>query len=105
MKSTRSVLLALCMAAIVVGSWLSPLDSPATDQVDAGLKRALISFAAARVLNGAISVVQGTQVAVQPFGLGVTLTVGQVLAPVSELVKHFSDLMLRRVSPSASTRY
>ena len=82
------------MAAIVVGSWLSPLDSPATDQVDAGLKRALISFAAARVLNGAISVVQGTQVAVQPFGLGVTLTVGQVLAPVSELVKHFSDLML-----------
>lgn len=94
MKSTRSAVLALCMAAIVVCSWLSPLDSPATQQVDAGLKRALISFAAARVLNGAISVVQGTQVAVQPFGLGVTLTVGQVLAPVSELVKHFSDLML-----------
>ena len=82
------------MAAIVVCSWLGPLDTPATEQIDAGLKRALISFATARALNGVISVVQGTQVSAQPFGVGVNLTPGQLLAPLSELVKHFSDLML-----------
>ena len=94
MKNARQVFLAICMAAIVVCSWLGPLDTPATEQIDAGLKRALISFATARALNGVISVVQGTQVSAQPFGVGVNLTPGQLLAPLSELVKHFSNLML-----------
>lgn len=94
MKSTRQVLLGVLLLALVVCSWLGPLDTTATEQVDAGLKRALVSFATARVFNGVISVVQGTQVAVQPFGVGVTLTLGQILAPINELVKHFADLML-----------
>ena len=94
MKNARQVVIAICMAAIVVCAWLGPLDLPASEQVDAGLKRALVSFATARVLNGVISVVQGTQISAQPFGVGVNLTPGQLLAPLSELVKHFSDMML-----------
>jgi hypothetical protein len=94
MKNARQITIAVCMAAIVLCSWLGPLDAPATEQVDAGLKRALVSFATARALNGVISVVRGTQISAQPFGVGVSLTPGQVLAPLSELVKHFSDLML-----------
>ncbi|MFT5644709.1 MAG: hypothetical protein ACI83P_002268 [Janthinobacterium sp.] len=35
-------------------SWIGALDAPATARVDAGLKRALLSFTAARALNGAI---------------------------------------------------
>lgn len=94
MKNARQIILAIGMAVIVLVSWLGPLDTPATEQVDAGLKRALISFATARALNGVISVVQGTEISAQPFGVGVNLTPGQILAPLSELVKHFSDLML-----------
>ena len=94
MKNARQIVVAVCMAVVVVCSWLGPLDSPASEQVDAGLKRALVSFATARLLNGVISVVQGTQISAQPFGVGVNLTPGQLLAPLSELVKHFSDLML-----------
>ena len=94
MKDARQVVLAIGMAIIVLCSWLGPLDTPATEQVDAGLKRALVSFATARALNGVISVVQGTEISAQPFGVGVNFTPGQILAPLSELVKHFSDLML-----------
>lgn len=94
MKIARQVALVLSIAAMILCSWLKPLDSPATQQVDAGLKRALVSFATARALNAVISVVQGTQISVQPAGIGATLTPGQLLAPVNELVKHFSDLML-----------
>lgn len=94
MKIARQVALALCLAAIILGSWLAPLDSPATQQVDAGLKRALVSFATARALNGVISVLQGTQIDVQPAGIGATFAPGQVFAPVNELVRHFSNLML-----------
>ena len=86
---------ALCfVVAVVLGAWLAPLDAPATAQVDAGLKRALVSFATARALNGVISVAQGTEVSVQPLGVGVTLAPGQLLDPINDLVEQFSNLML-----------
>jgi hypothetical protein len=86
--------LALFMLAAVACAWLAPLDAPAAGQVDAGLKRALISFASARALNAVISVAQGTELSVQPLGVGVTLTPGQLLDPVNDLIEKFSTLML-----------
>lgn len=94
MKIIRTTLLMLTLLLMLAGSWLGTLDQPATGQVDAGLKRALISFATARALNGAISVVQGTEVDFTPLGMGVTLAPGQVLVPLNDLVGNFADLML-----------
>ena len=85
---------ALCVAAIVACSWLSPMDKPALQQVDSGLKRALVTYSTARLLHGAVSVLQGTQVNASPAGVGATLTPGQVLVPAAEMLKQFSDLML-----------
>lgn len=94
MKILRQAALLLCLFVLLVASWIAPLDAPAMRQVDTGLKRALITFASARALNGAISVLQGTQVDAQPGGIGFTFAPGQLLAPANELVKHFSNLML-----------
>jgi len=94
MPSIRRFALALFMLAAVACAWLAPLDAPAMQQVDAGLKRALISFASARALNAVISVAQGTELSVQPLGVGVTLTPGQLLDPVNDLVEKFATLML-----------
>ena len=82
------------VAAMVACAWLAPLDSAANRQIDAGLKRALVSFAAARALNAVISVAQGTEISLQPLGLGVNLGVGQVLDPVNDVIEQFSSLML-----------
>lgn len=57
-------------------------------------QRALITFALARTINGVISVVQGTEIALQPAGVGVTLTPGEILDPVNDLVERFSWIML-----------
>src|SRR5258706_2779992 len=94
MNITRRIILAVFMATVVLCSWLAPLDAPALKQVDAGLKRALVSFAAARTLNALISVAQGTEISAQPLGVGVTLTPGQLLDPLNDLVEQFSTLML-----------
>jgi len=90
----RRSLLLLGLALVLSSAWLAPLDSSASRYVEASLKRALVSFATARTLNAVISVVQGTQVAVQPGGVGVTFTPGQVLDPINDLVEQFSLLML-----------
>lgn len=87
-----SLLVLLLLLLVLV--WTQPMDAAARDQVEAGLKRALTTFAAARALNAAISVAQGTEVALEPAGVGVTFTPGQVLDPVNDLVEQFSSLML-----------
>lgn len=81
------------LAVVTIVTWLSPLDQPAGDGVEAGLKRAFVTFAAARGLNAAISVAQGTELT---FGVGAsaTFSVGEVLDPINDLVEQFANLML-----------
>lgn len=94
MPKTERILLPMAVAAILVLAWFKPLEIAATQQLDAGLKRALVSFATARALNAVISVAQGTQVAASPGGLGLTIAPGQILRPVNDLVGQFAELML-----------
>lgn len=92
--SVREICLILILAIVVVLSSLNVVDDYAGDDLDALFKRALVSFALARTLNGVISAVQGTEVALQPAGVGVTLTPGEILDPVNDLVERFSWIML-----------
>ena len=94
MQIVYRLILALSLAVMVASSWLSLMDSTAIKQIDTGLNRALISFATARALNAAISVAQGTEVAVEPGGVGVNFAPGQALDPINDLVEQFSSLML-----------
>ena len=90
----RHWFLYVALAIVVACAWLRPLDDNATRQVEAGLKRALVSFASARALNAVISVVQGTEISIQLAGFGPNFTPGQALDPVNDLVEQFSTLML-----------
>jgi hypothetical protein len=85
-----SVVLLLAVALAV-----TPLvDRHAATDCEQLFQRAFITFALARTINGVISVVQGTEVALQPAGVGVTLTPGEILDPVNDLVERFSWIML-----------
>jgi hypothetical protein len=84
----------LALLVLLVLSWAPQVDSFANDTVDAALTRALTAFAIARGINGAISVAQSTEVAVQPAGIGVSLNPGEILDPVNDLIEQFSSLML-----------
>ena len=94
MKFMRQLGLCCFVAVVIFGAWLSPLDASASRQVDAGFSRALASFATARAVNAIISVAQGTDVSIEPAGVGVKLAPGQILHPVNELVGQFAELML-----------
>jgi len=77
MQITQRVSLVAIVAVIIISTWFKPLDSNASQRIDTGLKNAAISFTAARTLNAAISVAQGTEVSIEPGGVGVNLTPGQ----------------------------
>lgn len=89
-KVLRTILIVLIAGVAISGL----VDTRSQQYAQQSLNRALVTFAAARTLNGVISVAQGTEVAIEPGGLGVILTPGQVLDPVNDLVERFSSLML-----------
>ena len=93
-RKTRNFVLVLLVLIVTACSWYRPITELATESVDAGLKRSLISFASARALNGVISALQGTEIAAQPFGVGVSLSVGEILDPINDLVESLSSIML-----------
>lgn len=90
----RQWLLITLLALTVVLSSFSSIDHYAEAEHEDLFQRALVTFALARTLNGLISAVQGTELALQPAGVGVTLTPGEVLDPVNDLVERFSWIML-----------
>ena len=90
----RELSLTLLLVLVIALSSFRVLDDYAETDLDALFQRALVTFALARTLNGLISAVQGTEVALQPAGVGLTLTPGQILDPVNDLVERFSWIML-----------
>ncbi len=70
------------------------LDRKGDRYYEASIGRAFYTFAMVRGLNGVISVIQGTAVAVSPAGVGLNLAVGEILDPVNDLVERFSWVML-----------
>lgn len=89
----RILITALVVPLIVVNQ-LNFIDTASSEYTASGLKRTLLTYAVARGLNGVISVAQGTEVAIEPAGIGLTFTPGQILAPVNDLIERFSWVVL-----------
>ena len=92
--SWRKIALGVLVAVLLAGMYSGWLDEPAKEYTEQGLKRVLITYAVARGLNGLISVAQGTEISVEPVGVGMTFTPGQILDPVNDLIEQFSWLVL-----------
>lgn len=82
------------LAGVLLLGLSQALDRRATTPLDAAFERALITFAVARGINAVVSVVQGTEVALEPGGVGVVLTPGEVFDPINDLIERFSWIML-----------
>jgi hypothetical protein len=93
-RSTKQWLLSLLLLLVAVLSVTPFMDRRAAEDYEQLFQRAFVTFALARTINGVISVVQGTEVALQPAGIGVTLTPGEILDPVNDLVERFSWIMM-----------
>ncbi len=90
----KKTLFTFLITVFVLLSLSESLDTKSSQELDASLQRALTTFAAARLLNGLVSVVQGTEVNVSPAGVGATFTPGQLLDPINDMVERFSWVML-----------
>jgi len=94
-KPMRKHALVLILAALLAIISFSPwVDDLAAEEYEENFDRALIVFGLARGLNAVISVVQGTELSVQPAGVGLNFAPGQIVDPVNDLIERFSWVML-----------
>jgi hypothetical protein len=90
----RKVAWSAAAVLVVIIAFTGGIDRLSEQTAADALTRSLVTFAASRALNGAISAAQGTELALEPAGIGVVLSVGQVLDPINDLVERFSTVML-----------
>lgn len=90
MKIVITIFLVLVLAlSVTVG-----LDEGAMKIQDESFNRAMIAFGLAKGLNAVISLIQGTELSITPVGVGLNLSVGEVLDPFNDMVERFSWVML-----------
>ncbi|WP_304546239.1 hypothetical protein [Sulfurimonas microaerophilic] len=70
------------------------IDKGALELQNEAFNRAMITFGIAKSLNALISFIQGTELSLSPAGLGLTLSVGEILDPLNDMVERFSWVML-----------
>ena len=90
----RNSAITVALLGLVALSWSNWIDERADAVTAENLKQALAVFALARTFNGVISVAQETEFAIQPVGVGVTLTPGEILDSLNDLLEQFSALAL-----------
>ncbi len=89
------IVIALCVALLLSAlAVFDTADGPSEKYLEDSLQRALIAFGTARALNGVISVAQGTEIALEPAGVGVNFSPGEILDPINDLIERFSWVML-----------
>ena len=95
MKPTQltKAALALFVAVLVLISSTRVLDDYVDDYTDTALKNAALTYATARGLNAVVSMMQSSSVEA---GIGVvsgSVTVGEILDPLNDMIERFSTVM------------
>ncbi|NVK23169.1 MAG: hypothetical protein HWD86_11680 [Kangiellaceae bacterium] len=94
MKKYTIWIYALCLVVASILAASKALDDYGYQYTDEALKRSLVAFGIARGLNGLISVAQEAEIAMSPAGVGLTVSPGEILDPVNDLIERFSVVML-----------
>src|SRR5660397_82253 len=90
-KNHWSKILVFIMSLFIVyWATFATINENANIRLDSSFKQALAVFATAKGLNAVISLVQGTEVGPP----GVTISIGEILDPINDLVERFSWIML-----------
>lgn len=79
---------------VIYSATFAKVDSTAKSRIESSFNQALGVFATAKALNGVISLVQGTEIGPP----GVTISIGEILDPINDLVERFSWIMLASLS-------
>lgn len=84
----------LVIVLIVALNWISLLDKYSDDYTHESIVQASITYAIARGINGIVSVLQTSTIQGGVVIANGSITVGEMLDPINDLIERFSDVMV-----------
>lgn len=91
-KFHRWALIGLLLLCTILA--LVPFEDKIDSQLSHMLTVTLSVYAVARGLNAGVSMAQGTELSIEPLGVGVTLALGEILDPLNDLIEQVSTVLL-----------
>ena len=85
-------ILMLGVIILCIASWFNIVDFVAKDYIDDALVEAGVAFGVARGINALSSVLESTAVSFS-IGLGTTVSLGEIISPLNDMVTDFSTVM------------
>ncbi|MFK7865094.1 MAG: hypothetical protein AB8B95_12815 [Pseudohongiellaceae bacterium] len=93
-KRLQQICITVLLLAVTAINFSAVLDKQAEAPIGDAFERALITYGVVRGINAVVSVIQGTEVAIEPAGVGVILSPGEMFDPVNDLIERFSLVVL-----------
>lgn len=99
-RSVWQTAIAMTLAALL---WFAPasftrLDSAINDSYySTALKKATLAYAMTRAVNATVSVLQHSEVQLEPGGVGVSIAAGQILDPLNDMAERLSDVLVMAI--------
>ena len=93
-------LLGIMMATTLlfsVGFEIPVLDKKANTYFNESISKAGLAYATCRVINASISVIQNSNLQLEPAGVGVSLAIGQALDPIDDMTERLSDVLVTAI--------
>jgi len=94
----------IVVLALVAIAWAQPLTGTGTRYLDRSIREGVSVFVGARAVNAAIAVVKGTEIQVEPFGVGAVVAAGAVLEPLDDLLERFTWVLFGALAVLAAEK-
>ncbi len=89
----RSLFMVIFVVVAIAISYLKPLDAYANAYHDQALKQAALTYATARGINALVSMLQSSTIEGGAVIVSGSVTIGELLDPVNDLIERFSSVM------------
>lgn len=97
----------ICLLLLLLGTYLLPIkmgdnsdvpilgkiESVSRDYYNKTLKDATLAYVSAKVVNKVVAVVQRAEISITPFGIGITIAPGEMLAAASDAIERVSSAL------------
>ena len=61
------------------------------------ISKAGLAYATCRIINGSISIIQNSDLNLEPAGVGVSIALGQILDPIDDMTERLSDVIVTAI--------
>lgn len=90
----KKLFVSVCLLVVLLFGVTKIADNYSEEYTSNSLKNSAITYGVVRAMNATISLIQGTEIAASPAGVGFTFSVGEILDPINDLVERFSFVVM-----------